>query len=723
MPYTMQLQHYFLFSALMLLLSCQPQTNESSSNQSAMLQKMDIPTPVASVNTKTFEEHGTQRTDDYYWLRERENQEVIDYLESENAYTDQMMEHTKALQDELFQEMKGRIKETDESVPYKVNGYYYITRYEEGQEYPIYSRKKGELTAAEEIMLNVNELAKDFSYYNVAGRSVSPDNKILAYGEDTLSRRIYTIRFKNLETGEMLTDVIPNTGGGATWANDNQHLFYTVKDPETLRQYQIWRHKLGTPASEDVLIFEEKDETFLSFVYKTKSKKYIVIGSYQTISTEYQVLEADNPTGTFRMVQERERGLEYSIAHYQDKFFIRTNLDAPNFRLMSTPDDQTTKDNWSEVIPHRQDVLFEGMDIFSDFMVLSERKNGITQLRVRPWEGEEHYIDFPEEAYVAGTSANPEFDTDLVRLSYESMTTPEIVYDYDAKTKDFAKLKQQEVLGEFNQDDYISERRFATARDGAKVPLSIVYHKDFKKDGSEPLLLYAYGSYGSSMEPWFSSNRISLLNRGFAFVIAHIRGGEEMGRHWYEDGKLLNKKNTFRDFIDCAEFLAEEKYASKDLIFAQGGSAGGLLMGAITNMRPDLWKGVLSAVPFVDVVTTMMDETIPLTTFEYDEWGNPNDKEYYDYMLSYSPYDQLEAKDYPAILVTTGLHDSQVQYWEPAKYVAKMRAMKTDGNPLLLHTNMDGGHGGASGRFRRLKELALQYAFIVDLAGKNKIEG
>lgn len=713
-----------IFGALLLGLSaCQSETNDMSENKvSALYQKTDIPTPVAAKIPKELTIHEDTRIDNYYWLNERENPDVISYLESENSYKDEMMAHTTDLQDKLFQEMKGRIKEDDQSVPYKDNGYYYITRYEEGKEYPIYSRKKGDLEASEEIMLNVNELATEFNYYNVGGRSVSPNNELLAYGEDTLSRRIYTIRFKNLTTGEILEDFIPNTTGGAVWANDNQHVFYAVKD-ETLRPVKIYRHRLGTSSKQDVLVYEEQDDTFSAFVYKTKSKKYIVIGAYQTLSQEYRVLDANKPTGEFRMIQARERGLEYGIAHYGDKFYIRTNLDAQNFRLMETPENATGKENWKEVIPHRDDVLLEDMEIFKDYLVLGERKGGITQIRIRPWEGEEHYVDFGEDSYLAYTSINPEFDTDVLRLGYQSMTTPSTTYDYNMETKDFNLLKQQEVLGGFSSDNYVSERVYATVRDGVKVPISIVYHKDFKKDGTQPLLLYGYGSYGASMDPYFSSARLSLLDRGFAFAIAHIRGGEEMGRHWYEDGKLLNKKNTFNDFIDCGEFLIKEKYVATDELYAQGGSAGGLLMGAVMNMRPDLWKGVVAAVPFVDVITTMLDESIPLTTGEYDEWGNPNEKEYYDYILSYSPYDQVEAKDYPATLVTTGLHDSQVQYWEPAKWVAKLREMKTDNNPLLLYTNMDAGHGGSSGRFARLKEVAMQYAFFLDLAGKNEIKG
>lgn len=697
--------------------------NTEQENTIGMYQKTDIEPPVAKKVAKELTTHGDTRLDNYYWLNDREDQEVIDYLNAENGYTESMTEHLNELQNDLFEEMKGRIKQDDTSVPYKDNGYFYQTRYEEGKEYPIYARRKGALEAAEEIMLNVNELAKDYDYYNVGGWAVSPDNKLLAYGEDTLSRRIYKLRFKNLETGEMLADEIPNTTGGAVWANDNKTVFYTTKEEGTLRSYKVFRHTLGTSVEEDVEVWHETDNTFSCGVWKTKSDKYIVIGSFQTLSQEYQVLNANEPTGKFRMIQPRERNLEYSIAHFEDKFYIRTNLDAKNFRLMSTPETATTKENWTEVIPHRTDVLFEGMDIFKDYLVLTERKNGIIQLRVRPWKGEEHYIAFEEDAYVAYTSANPEFDTNILRFAYTSMTTPISTFDYNMSAKDRTLLKEQEVVGEFDKNDYQSERLMVTARDGKKVPVSLVYKKGFKKDGKQPLLLYAYGSYGYSMEPTFSSVRLSLLDRGFAYAIAHIRGGEEMGRVWYEDGKLLNKKNTFKDFIDCGQYLVDNNYTNSDKLFAMGGSAGGLLMGAVVNMKPELWKGVVAAVPFVDVVTTMLDESIPLTTFEYDEWGNPNDKTYYDYMLSYSPYDNVEAKEYPAMLVTTGLHDSQVQYWEPAKWVAKLREMKTGDQPLLLKTNMDSGHGGKSGRFRRLKDTALEYAFFLDLAGKVPVKG
>ncbi|MBL7794285.1 MAG: S9 family peptidase [Saprospiraceae bacterium] len=682
-----------------------------------------LQSPAAKVEPKELSIHGDTRIDNYFWLNNRENPDVIEYLKAENTYLDQITSHTKAFQDKLFQEMKGRIKEEDQSVPYKDNGYYYVNRFEQGQEYPIYARKKGSLDAKEEIMLNVNEMAKPYKFYNVGGLSVSPDNKILAFGEDTLSRRIYTIKFKNLETGQMLADEIPGATGSTAWANDNKTVFYTLKDATTLRGYKIMKHKLGTPTAKDVAIFEEKDETFGTVAYKTKSKKYIVIASYATLSQEYQVIEADKPDGKFRTIQPRERGLEYDFDHYGDKFYIRTNWNAKNFKLMETPEKATTKENWKDLIPHREDVLLEGIEIFKNYLVLTERKGGITQLRIRPWNGNaEHYIKFPEDAYVAYVGINPEFDTELLRLGYQSMTTPATTYDYHMSTKAFDMLKQQPVLGGFDAANYVSERIFVTARDGAKVPVSIVYRKGYKKDGKAPLLLYGYGSYGASMEPYFSSTRLSLLDRGFGYAIAHIRGGQEMGRQWYDDGKLLKKKNTFTDFIDCAEYLVKNKYAAKDQLFAMGGSAGGLLMGAVVNMRPDLWKGVVASVPFVDVITTMLDESIPLTTGEFDEWGNPKDKAYYDYIKSYSPYDNLEAKDYPAMLVTTGLHDSQVQYWEPAKWVAKLRTIKTDKNPLLLHTNMDAGHGGASGRFESLKEIALEYAFILDLAGKADAE-
>ncbi len=722
----------FCFLAVLFIFSCNSEPSDSDAVETKKISMNEIKAepPLARKEPKELTIHGDTRIDNYYWMKltdeqkkaeklDAQTQEVVDYLNAENDFTKAKLKHTEAFQEKLYNEIVGRIKQDDQSVPYKDNGYFYITRYEEGNEYPIFSRKKGTLDAEEEIMLNVNDLAKDYSYYNAAGLSVSPNNKILAFGEDTLSRRIYTVRFKNLETGEMIKDIIPNTTGRAVWANDNKTLFYSVKDA-SLRSYKIFKHVLGQDAAKDEEIYHEKDETFGTFVYKTKSDKYIVVGSYQTLSSEYRILDADNPNGQFKVFQPRERNLEYNIDHYQDKFYIRTNLEAKNFRLMETPVTATTKDNWKEVIPNREDVLLEDMDIFKDYLVLSERKAGITNLRVMPWKGEEHYIQFKDQAYLTYTSVNMDFDTEILRLGYTSMTTPNSIFDYNMKSKEMKLLKEAEVLGDFDSNNYKSERFFVAARDGQKVPVSLVYRKGTKLDGTAPLLLYAYGSYGNSMDPYFSSVRLSLLDRGFIYAIAHIRGGEEMGRWWYEDGKLLKKKNTFTDFIDCGKHLVKNKYAAEDKLFAMGGSAGGLLMGAVVNMEPEMWAGVVAAVPFVDVVTTMLDESIPLTTGEFDEWGNPKDKVYYDYIKSYSPYDNVEAKNYPNMLVTTGYHDSQVQYWEPAKWVAKLRDMKTDNNTLLLRTNMEAGHGGVSGRFARFKETALEYAFFLDLAGINE---
>jgi oligopeptidase B len=573
-------------------------------------------------------------------------------------------------------------------------------------------------TGLEEVLVNGPALAAGHDYWALGGLDVSEDNAILVYSEDVVSRRIYTASFRNIQTGEMLTDKIEGIAGCPVWANDNKTLFYVKKDPTTLREFQIWKHTLGTPQSSDVVVFEEKDEEFSCFVYKTKSKKYMVIGSNQTLSNEYRVLSADAPVGEFKVIQPRERNLEYGIDHYGDRFYITTNLDAKNFRLMSCPESATTKENWQEVIAHRADVLLEGIEIFKDYLVVQERKDGLNQLRIIRWDDKsEYYVEFQDPTYAAGVGSNPEFETDVLRYGYSSLTTPASTYDFNMTTKDRKLMKQQEIVGGHDPGQYNSERLYAKATDGAMVPISLVYKKGTALDGSAPTLLYAYGSYGATMDAGFSSARLSLLNRGFVFAIAHIRGGQEMGRHWYEDGKLLKKKNTFTDFIDCAEHLISNKYTSKEKLFAMGGSAGGLLMGAITNMRPDLWRGVVSAVPFVDVITTMLDETIPLTTFEFDEWGNPKNKEYYDYMKSYSPYDNIEKKNYPNILVTSGYWDSQVQYWEPAKYVAKMREYKTDNNLLLFWCNMDAGHGGKSGRFEALKEVALEYAFMMDLVG------
>ncbi|RTY69485.1 S9 family peptidase [Flavobacterium sp. LB2P53] len=678
----------------------------------------NIPSPVAKIIPKTLEKHNQKRVDNYFWLNERENLEVIDYLNQENTYYEAMTVDTKGFQKELYEEMKARIKEDDQSVPYLYNGYYYITRFETGKDYPIYSRKKGSLTATEEILFNCNDLAKDHSYFQLGGLSVSPDNKFASFGIDTVGRRIYTIQIKNLETEEILSDKIENATGSSVWANDNKTIFYTRQDKVTLRSDKVFKHKLATDSATDILVFNEKDDTFNVSVGKEKSKKYIVIGSGSTLTTEYRILNSDTPDGEFVVFQPRVRGLEYSISHFGDSFYIMTNKDkATNFKLMKTPENATAKENWKDVIAHRKDVLLEDIEIFRNYLVVEERSNGLNHIRIMPWSGEgEYYLPFGSETYSAYTTTNVDFDTDILRYSYQSLATPSSVIDFNMKTKEKEIKKEQQVLGgKFDKNNYIEERVWATATDGTKVPISMVYKKGLKKDWNNPVLLYAYGSYGVTMDAYFSSTRLSILDRGFVFAIAHIRGGEDLGRQWYEDGKLLKKKNTFTDFIDCSKFLIQEKYTSPKHLYAEGGSAGGLLMGAVVNMAPELYNGVIAQVPFVDVITTMLDDTIPLTTGEYDEWGNPNEKKYYDYMASYSPYDNVKAQNYPNMFVSTGLHDSQVQYWEPAKWVAKLRTQKTNDTVLYLNTNMDAGHGGASGRFEALKELAKEYSFLLDL--------
>ncbi|MFC4220398.1 S9 family peptidase [Flagellimonas marina] len=682
---------------------------------------MRIQSPVAKKIPTKLEKHGDVRIDNYYWMNNREDEAVIDYLNAENDYYQKMTAHTKKFQDDLFLEMKSRIKEVDSSVPYKLDGYWYINRYEEGKEYPIYSRKKDSLDAAEEIMFDCNQMAEGHEFFNLKGISVSPDNTLASFGTDTVSRRQYNIQIKNLKTGEIYPDIIENTTGSSVWANDGKTLFYAKKDPVTLRSDKIFKHVLGTSSEQDELVFHEKDSTYNTFVYKTKSRKYIVIGSVSTMTTEYRTLNADDPNGSFKVFSPRDLGVEYSIAHYEGNFYILTNRDkATNFKLMRADERNTESEHWEEFIPHRQDVLLEDVEIFRDYYVVSERENGLNQMKISRWDGtESYYLPFDSETYVAGASVNLDFDTDELRYYYNEMGAPYTIIDFNMKTRTKKVLKEQEVLGgKFNKENYKTERLWAPARDGKKVPISLVYRKDTPLDGSSPLFQYAYGSYGSTIDPYFSSVRLSLLDRGFIYAIAHVRGGEYLGRPWYEDGKLFNKKNTFTDFIDCSKFLIEQNYTSPEHLYASGGSAGGLLMGAIVNMAPELYNGVIAEVPFVDVVTTMLDDSIPLTTGEYDEWGNPNDKEYYDYIKSYSPYDNVEAKAYPNLYVSTGLHDSQVQYWEPAKWVAKLREFKTDDHLLFLDTNMDAGHGGASGRFEALKETAKEYAFILDLEGK-----
>ncbi len=699
-----------------MLYSCKPKT--------------EVVAPVAEKITKELVAHGDTRIDNYFWMRlsdeqktaetpDEQTQKVLDYLNAENDYLNTQLAHTDGLQETIFEEMKGRIKQDDESVPTLDNGYYYYSKYETGKEYPIYFRKKGTLDAEPELLLDVNKLAEGKDYCGVGGMSVSPDNNILSYGVDYISRRRYNVHFLDLRSGEYLEDVIPNTTGGIVWANDNKTVFYVGKDMQTLRAERIIKHKLGTDPSVDPTIYFEEDEEFSTYITKTKSKKFLLIASSQTLSTEMRILEADNPDGEFRVFQPREANHEYSIDHIGDAFYIRTNLDgASNFKLMKVGEKATSKSKWTEVIPNREDIMLQGFDLFDNYLALGERVNGLSAIRViNQQSGEDHYIDFGEETYTAGIGANNETGTSTLRFSYTSLTTPSSVFDYDMDSKEKTLLKEQEVLGGFDKNNYESKRLWAKAEDGTMVPISLVYKKGFEQNGKSPLLLYSYGSYGYSTNAGFNSNVLSLLDRGFAYALAHIRGGSDMGRYWYEDGKLLNKINTFSDFNDCAQFLVDEQYTSTDRLFARGGSAGGLLMGAIANMRPDLYKGILAGVPFVDVVSTMQDATIPLTTFEWDEWGDPREKEYYDYMLSYSPYDQVKEMDYPNMLITTGYWDSQVQYWEPAKWCAKLRDMKTDNHVLVMKCNMAAGHGGASGRFERLRTTALEYTFIIDLAG------
>lgn len=678
-----------------------------------------MPTPpVAAIKPKQLVSPFGTRTDNYYWLNERENPEVIKYLDAENSYFDQQMTSVKGLEEKLFQEMKGRIKEQDESVPYRENGYYYATRYEAGAEYPIYSRRKGDLKAPEEVLLNANQMGKGRSYFAIGGLSVSDNNQVMAYSTDTVSRRLYTLRFKDLKTGKPYPEKIVNTEGPAVWAADNKTIFYAKKDVTTLLPYQLMRHTLGTDPKQDVLVYEEKDNTFGLHVSRTKSRRFILLSLGSSLSDEVRYLEAARPTEALKVFLPREADHLYQIEDFGDQFYVRTNWQAPNFRVIKTPIAATAKTGWKDVVPHRADVFVDEMEIFRDYLVLNERKNGLLELRVINWKTkQDHYLKFNELAYTSTIGVNREFDTPVLRYNYTSLATPSSVFDYDMNTRKSTLRKEQAVLGGFNKADYVTERLMVPARDGKKIPVSIVYKKGFQKDGNAPALQYGYGSYGLNMDPTFSSGRLSLLNRGFAYVLCNIRGGQELGRQWFEDGRMGHKINSFNDFIDCSEYLIKNKYTSPQKLFANGGSAGGLLMGAVLNMRPDLYKGVIAAVPFVDVVTTMSDASIPLTTGEYDQWGNPADKTSYDYMLSYSPYDQVKAQNYPNILVTTGLHDSQVQYFEPAKWVAKLRTLKTDQNMLLLHTDMSAGHGGASGRFKSLHDSARNFAFMLMLLG------
>lgn len=676
--------------------------------------------PKAKKIDKILEKHGDQRIDSYYWMNERENPEVISYLEAENAYCDAMMKDTEDFQNLLFEEMKSRYQKDDSSLPYFFNEYWYLVRYEDGKEYPIFCRKHQSLDNPEEIILDVNVLANGESFFEVASVAVSPGNELVSFSTDNIGRRIYDLKFKNLKTGEILSDIIPNTTGKAVWANDNEHVFYIRKD-KNLRAFQVFRHKIGTSAEQDVLVFHEEDEAFDVNVFKTKSLKYIFIASSSTVSDEHRFIPSDDVFAEWKIIQPREEDLEYAVEHIEDQFYIITNAnDSTNFKLVKTPVETCGKNHWVDVIPHRKEVLLEGFEIFKDFLVLEERKDGLLQIRIIDKQnGEEHYLPFSEPAYAAYIGLNLELETNVLRYGYTSLTKPSSTLEYDMKARTTKLLKQQEVLGgKFFTENYISERIWAEARDGKKIPISLVYHKKTEKSSETPLLLYGYGSYGHTVDAGFSNVRLSILDRGFIYAIAHVRGGEYLGREWYEDGKLMHKKNTFFDFIDAGKHLIRENYTSENHLYAMGGSAGGLLMGAIINMQPELFNGIVAQVPFVDVLTTMLDDTIPLTTGEYDEWGNPNKKKHYDYIKTYSPYDNIEPKDYPNILITTGFHDSQVQYWEPAKWTAKLRELKTDSNVLLFKTDMSSGHGGASGRFESLKEDALEYAFLLKLENK-----
>ena len=684
------------------------------------MKKNEIIEPRAEKISKIITAHNHERIDEFYWLNERGNPKVIDYLNSENDYRNSYMEDYKGLENELFEEIKSRIKEDDSSVPYLDNGYYYYTRFEKGKQYPIYCRKKDNLKNDEEILIDVNKMSQGHEYFRIGGIDISPNNKIMAYSVDTISRRLYTVHFKNLETGEKNTHTISNTSGGVSWANDNMTLFYNQKNTKTLRTEKVMRHSFNQNQKDEEVYFE-KDDEFNLYSYKSKSGKYIIIVSGKTISDEIRFLNANEPNGDFKIFQKRVDGLEYSIDHLNDKWYVRTNInDSKNFKLMVCDEDKTSSDNWKEFIKHRKNVLLEGVEVFNDFFVITERENGQRRFNViSNKDGESHYIDYEEEVFSAYSSVNSEINSKTFRYGYSSMTTPNSTIEYNLIKKTKTVLKEAEILGgTFDKNNYESMLVWADARDGKKVPISLVFRKDTYKKGKNPLLLYGYGSYGSTNSAGFSSVRLSLLDRGFVYAIAHIRGSQYLGREWYEDGKMFNKKNTFWDFIDSAKYLGNNSYVDRDQIFAMGGSAGGLLMGAIANMEPEVFKGIVAAVPFVDVVTTMLDETIPLTTFEFDEWGDPKDEDSYYYMLSYSPYDQVEEKNYPAIFITTGYHDSQVQYFEPAKWIARLRDKRTNNEPLLMYCNMDAGHGGASGRFEAYKETAMEYAFLISLTEK-----
>ncbi|MCX6182928.1 MAG: S9 family peptidase [Bacteroidetes bacterium] len=681
---------------------------------------MNAKTPSAKKKEHILTTHNHSRNDEYYWMNERDCKDVVEYLEEENAYANQYFSGSEGLQQKIYDEILGRIDPKEESVPYLYNNYYYYSRFEEGKEYPIYCRKEGSLEATEEILLNVNSLAEGKSYCSVGNVEVSDDQKYVVYSVDFVSRRQYDIYFENRLTGEIEKTIITNTSGEFVMANDSRTIFFTKKD-DALRPYQAYRYVIGQEEDSQELIFQEDDELFVLGVSKSKTDKYIFISSNSTLTSEYHFLSADHPQNPLKVFHSREKKIEYTVFPGQGKFYILTNWNAVNFKLMECDENATDKSAWRELISHKDDVLIQDVEVFANYLVVDERINGLSQFRVIDLKSaQSYYVDFGEPAYAAGMYANYEFQSEILRYHFSSLKTPTTTIDIHLNSQKKEIKKVQKVIGGHNPDNYITERIWAVARDGKQVPMSVVYAKDTKIDGSQPTLLYGYGSYGIIVDPQFSVARLSLLDRGFIYVIAHIRGGQDLGRQWYEDGKFLKKKNTFYDFIDCAEHLIKNNYASANTLFAMGGSAGGMLMGGIVNMRHDLFKGIVAQVPFVDVVTTMLDDSIPLTVGEYEEWGNPNEEEYYHYMLSYSPYDNVEAKNYPAIFVETGYHDSQVQYWEPAKWVAKLREMKTNDSALIFKCNMETGHGGASGRYQRFKEIALEYTFLLTLAQSNR---
>tara|TARA_X000001036_G_scaffold58635_1_gene48303 strand:+ start:3058 stop:5193 length:2136 start_codon:yes stop_codon:yes gene_type:complete len=700
------------FIILILLSGCKGKTK--------MNQEQEFDPPKAEIKKYQHKTHNDIRVDEFYWLNNPDNPEVIDYLERENDYYKKSTKHLKGLENKLFSEMRGRIKEDDSSVPYFYNGFWYITRYEKNKQYPIYTRKKQDLSSREEILFDCNELARGYDYFRLVGINISPDNKKVVFGIDTLSRRKYTLMVKNLVSGELLNTHIKNTTGYGVWANDNEHIFYTKKNPKTLRAESIFRQSINKGEASDKLIYMEKDSTFNTFVSKSKSDSYIFIGSFSSLTSEYQFLNASKPFDDFKLVQKRIEGLEYSVSHFENNFYIYSNANnSKNFKIDVVPISNPSKDNWKPFLPHKEQVLLEDIDLFKNFWVTTERINGLTKIFIRNWKDSNIVeIDMDGETYSTYTSTNLEFNTNYLRYVFSSMTQPRQVIQIDMNSLKKDILKEQYIEGDFEKSNYISKRIWVDSRDGKKIPVSILHKKSVEINSQTPLLLYGYGSYGSTIDPSFSSNILSLIDRGFVYAIAHIRGSEYLGRSWYDDGKMLNKKNTFFDFIDISNYLIDQNYTSSKHLYAYGGSAGGLLMGFVVNEAPDIYNGVIAAVPFVDVITTMLDESIPLTTGEFDEWGNPKDKRYYDYIKSYSPYDNVKKQTYPNLLVTSGLYDSQVQYWEPAKWVARLRLNTNNINKIYLDTNMEAGHGGSSGRFNSLKEASKKYAFLLGLENK-----